>query len=135
MKVIGLYGRSNCGKTSTLNLLIDLLEEKTTGCKKPSPQNNVCDRRETISFNGKIVSICTAGDNENQLNENIKYFNKTNPDVAVSATRTSGKTCTELKQYATKQSCDVDWIKKIYSSIGAENKDNLKQTNDILNKI
>jgi hypothetical protein len=133
-KVIGLSGRSEVGKTETLNLLIDLLEVKTTGCSMPTPQQKGKDRRMTFSYKGQIISICTAGDNKNELEKNLIYFNDNKSDIAISATRTRQATHYALNNLAESNGITVNWIRKIYD-LPNEKIVNEKQAHQILDMI
>ena len=110
-QIIGLFGKGDIGKTETLNLLIDLLEVATTNCLMPIPQPARKDRKKTFQYNGKTISICTAGDNENELKNNCSYFKSMKCDIAISAARTRGKTHIVLE--GLDPSIKVTWIKKI----------------------
>lgn len=112
-QIISLYGKGHIGKTETLNLLIDLLKVATTGCSMPTPQATGQDRKETFNYNGKIISICTGGDDENTLKDNCLYFMQKGCDVAISAARSRGKTHRVLESLATKNNTSITWIKKL----------------------
>ena len=91
-KIIGLYGCSNSGKTTTLNLLIELLGEKGYG-----------DAPITISnHRGKKIVITPGG---------------AEGDILVTATRTTGQTTGYLSNYAKENSVKITWIKKNYAVI------------------
>ncbi len=133
-KIIGLYGKGSCGKTATLNFLIDLLTVATTSCPMPTPHTG--DRKETFTYNDKVISICTDGDYEEILEENISYFNKQKCDIVITATRTRGKTCDALNTFASKNKIStVDWIKKSYDAKKLEEKMNLQTARDIFNQL
>ena len=100
--VIALYGPGRKGKTKTINLLI-----KNLG----GPEGTV-DRRVRLNYEGKDIAIATYGDDEWQLNENIKFFDEKSCDIYITATRTKGDTKKVLKKYA---KTDIIWIGKNYS--------------------
>lgn len=100
--VIALYGPGRKGKTTTLNLLIGLLG----GTRKE------VDRRLRLTYGGKRIAIATYGDDEWQLNKNIKFFDEKSCDIYITATRTKGDTKKVLKKYA---KTDIIWIGKNYS--------------------
>ncbi|MBF1311184.1 MAG: hypothetical protein HXN09_07405 [Porphyromonadaceae bacterium] len=100
--VIALYGPGRKGKTTTLNLLI-----KSLG----GPEETE-DRQLRLTYGGKRIAIATYGDDEWQLNKNIKFFDEKSCDIYITATRTKGDTKKVLKQYA---KTDIIWIGKNYS--------------------
>lgn len=111
-RIIGLYRRSNVGKTETLNLLIDLLQAATTGTPMPTPQPEGKDRRECFNYKGLKIGVCTGGDDEDVLQENCDFFDSHDCDIAFSATRTKGKTVYKASEYAEKHGTKVEWIRK-----------------------
>jgi len=133
-KIITLYGRGEIGKTETLNLFIDLLEVATTGCQMPTPQKIGFDRKVTFNYKGKIVSICTAGDNANELNDNREYFIERKCEISISASRTRGKTVEILNELASANSLSLIKYKKIidYKDRVAVNK---KQAEQLMNSL
>lgn len=86
-RIIALYGKSKIGKSTTLNILIDLLRIVADSYKI----NKDYEGYATFDFAGKKISICTPGDNEEIIESNIAYFNKQKCDIAISATRTKGE--------------------------------------------
>lgn len=100
--VIALYGPGRKGKTTTLNLLI-----KSLGGLEGTE-----DRRLRLTYGGKRIAIATYGDDEWQLNKNIKFFDEKSCDIYITATRTKGDTKKVLKKYA---KTDIIWIGKNYS--------------------
>ena len=100
--VIALYGPGRKGKTTTLNLLIGILG----GTRKE------VYRRLRLTYGGKRIAIATYGDDEWQLNKNIKFFDEKSCDIYITATRTKGDTKKVLKKYA---KTDIIWIGKNYS--------------------
>lgn len=101
MKVIALYGVANTGKTTTLNLLYNLINPDT-------PITDGKDHRRSFTYKGKTIFIATPGDNKAEIDENIKRARKANCDILVTASRTWGQTVTELENF----SKNIRWIKK-----------------------
>lgn len=101
MKVIALYGVANTGKTTTLNLLYNLINPDT-------PITDRKDHRRSFTYKGKTIFIATPGDNKAEIDENIKRARKANCDILVTASRTWGQTVTELENF----SKNIRWIKK-----------------------
>ena len=107
-KIIALYRRSETGKTSTLNLLIELLDKN----KKIEKERFKEDRRVSISYGSKKIAVTTWGDNGFELKENIKFFEEENCDILVTATRTRGETTEILTDYAKEIDTEIIWIEK-----------------------
>ena len=120
-KIIALYRRAETGKTSTLNLLIELLDKN----KKVEEERLIEDRRVSISYGSKKIAVTTWGDNGFELKENINYFEKENCDILVTATRTRGETTEILTDYAKEIDTEIIWIEKNIS----------KKLEDLINQI
>ncbi len=131
-KIIGLCGRAKVGKTSTLNLLIDLLEVHTTGCAMPSPQTE--ERKMIFTYKGFIIGVGTAGDTDLAVADNCKFFDENRCDIVFSATRTRGGSWRELNKLANKHGLSIIWINKTIVSTGFD-VINLEQANDLLSLI
>ena len=101
MKVIALFGKGGIGKTTTLNLLNNLINPD-------NPITDGKDHRRTFTYKGKTISITTPGDNETEVKKNIQYVQDKNCDILVTASRTWGQTVTELENF----SKNIRWIEK-----------------------
>lgn len=126
-KIIGLYGRANSGKTTTLNLLIELLGDLGQG-----------DNPVTIDdYRGKKIVITPGGDETDVIKENIKSFKKAEGDILVTATRTSRQTTICLSNYARKNLVEIIWIKKNYAEIRTDlvNRAQAKDLKAVLDSI
>jgi hypothetical protein len=132
-KIIALYRRAETGKTSTLNLLIELLDKN----KKVEEERLIEDRRVSISYGSKKIAVTTWGDNGFELKENIKFFEKENCDILVTATRTRGKTTEILNNYAKEIDTDIIWIEKNISAKLEEliNQSQAKDINAIIDTL
>ncbi|QUB43204.1 GTPase [Porphyromonas sp. oral taxon 275] len=104
--VIVLQGVYNSGKTTTLNLLIQLLQ----GVEAPSPLTK--DRRVLISYQGKTVYVATPGDLEEVTEESVRHFQEKDYDILVTAARSRGKTHAPIKKYVLEHSVQVVWVEK-----------------------
>jgi hypothetical protein len=93
-KIFALQGASNCGKTTTLNLLYNQICTKysVVGNFKYSGKD-ICVE-VTIIINGKSVTIGieTQGDPNSRLCKSLAYFNSINCDIIFCACRTRGGT-------------------------------------------
>ena len=101
MKVIALYGVANTGKTTTLNLLHNLINPD-------KPITDGKDHRRSFTYKNKTIFIATPGDNEAEIDENIKRARKANCDILVTASRTRGYGRKLLRE----QFKDIHFIKK-----------------------
>ncbi|MDO4709958.1 MAG: hypothetical protein Q4B94_09205 [Pseudomonadota bacterium] len=120
MEIIGLFGKANCGKTNTLNRVID--ELLTLGAKviSSNPPNTsrdlaIQDRNVCMEFRGKKVCVATGGDEGAALKDNCEFFANNKADIVISATRTKGGTCKELVDFATSVNGknNVFWVEKL----------------------
>lgn len=132
-KIIALYGRSDTGKTTTLNYLIGFLDENLE-IDDNSLTNN---RKEVIYYKNKKIAVTTPGDNKSELKKNIEYFKNKDCDILVTATRTKGATREELKKYAQDIKTEIIWIKKEISETSATliNKKQAKDIQAIIDKL
>ena len=112
MRIIGLYGHGNCGKSATLNMLKDLLRGagRSVSCK-PHPWS---DAPETFEYKGMIVCVAPGGDTKSIVQSNVRYFKSKHCDVAISATRTSGGSVETLQRYEKEKQTRIEWIRKSY---------------------
>lgn len=116
-KIIALRGIGSKGKTATLNLVIDLLQVATTGCSMPTPQPTGRNRKMTFTYNGLIVSVCTAGDTEWELSQNEIYFNDNACDVAITASRTKQGPVQVVLEMEKKNAAELIWAGKTVGRI------------------
>lgn len=107
MKIIGLFGKANQGKTTTLKQVMERLEERGGEITEKIRVNDIPDWHVVIKYEGKKICIATGGDNPNAILKNCDFFDKHNPDVAVSAVRTKGNPRAELIKYAEKQNAQI----------------------------
>ena len=112
MRIIGLYGHGNCGKSETLNVLKELLREAGKSVSaKPHPWSEL---PETFEYNGLVVCVAPGGDSREIVESNCRYFKEKNCDVAISATRTKGGSADALKEFADSEGAKVEWMAKSY---------------------
>nr|WP_318660111.1 hypothetical protein [uncultured Treponema sp.] len=107
-RVIALYASANKGKTTTLNRLIDLLSLISDYYEK-------CRSDEGWAYfeiRGLKVVVCTPGDSKVEVKENIKFSQKYDCDIFVTATRTKGETTREMERFTNKKDVNLVWIKK-----------------------
>ena len=112
MRIIGLYGHGNCGKSHTLNYLKELL--RVTGRSISSQPHPNCEDPETFAYKGLIVCVAPGGDDWARVKNNVRYFKSKNCDVAISATRCKGGSEEALKEYAQREGVEIEWMSKSY---------------------
>lgn len=118
-KIIVLYGSGNIGKTTTLCMMIDMLNGAELSYSRK-------DVRTTCHYKGKIVDITTYGDNKFELLKNVKYFREHHCDIAITAARSYGGTHDVIREYAKEIGLDAEkdivWVKKEVSENREGNK-------------
>lgn len=101
---IVLWGKGNCGKSTTLNLLIrKLLNDgavRLAGNVAPTPEDSWAVLRYHNAIGIKTLGIITAGDSGSSLEF---YLNKVEEagrscDAYICASRTRGSSCRYLKE-------------------------------------
>lgn len=100
MRVIALFGRGDIGKTRCLGHLINLIYQETMGCGYLIEGE---DARITLNYLGRRITICTWGDNEYEEAKNIELIRRENPDIAIVATRTKGRTVELVEEFCSPQ--------------------------------
>lgn len=129
IKIIALLGKANCGKSNTLNKLI----EHVQSIKEPSTFFEK-DHREVVHIQDKKIAITTPGDNIDEILENIKFFKKNDCDMLVTATRTRGETVKKIEKLESEEGIRTIWVGK---NICCEQQEfvNALQAKEILNLI
>ena len=64
------------------------------------------------NFNNEKICICTGGDDQEVIENNINYFNSEKSTIAVSATRTKGDTKDLYDDFASKHRLEPIKIQK-----------------------
>ena len=115
MRIIALYGHGQCGKSTTLNILKELL--RSAGKSVSSKPHPWCEALETFEYKGLVVCVAPGGDDEPRILANISYFNVRHCDVAITASRCKGRGVGALVDYANSLDTKVEWIQKSYEHI------------------
>lgn len=72
MRIIGLYGHGQCGKSAMLNEVKDLLRVAGISIsKQPHPYS---ENPETFEYNGLIVCVAPGGATREIEESNRRYF-------------------------------------------------------------
>lgn len=77
----------------------------------------VKDKLECVSYGDKLIDLCAPGDSEGIVRANIAFFDENPCDVAFTATRSRGRGCWALENYANEKGAEIIWIKKEYNDI------------------
>ncbi len=105
--IIALFGKANCGKTSTLRMLYNRLS---------GHQGNIGeDIRAVCKYKGCNVLFATWGDNLDEMDRNVGFMKSQTWDIAVTATRTRGGTVHILENYTDEIGANLSWIAKKYA--------------------
>lgn len=115
MRIVGLYGRGDCGKSETLGIYLRSMVHGIDLSKAEGIFGGNKDLRESINSNGAIVDICPSGDTEKIVKDNIDFIKQNPCDIVFTATRSWGKGCEALKTYAKSIKAELVWIKKVYN--------------------
>lgn len=107
-KIFGLWGAANRGKTTTLNILVDLLSQVADSYSV----QRFYESRAWFLINGIKIGVCTPGDNQTEIKENIKFFTENECEIIVTATRTKGGSVDELALFKNKHNAELIWIEK-----------------------
>lgn len=113
MRVIALFGRGDIGKTRCLGHLINLMNRELAGCNCLFEGQ---DMRITLDYLGHSIAVCTWGDNEYEEQKNLDYLRRHNPEIAVVATRTKGRTVEVVEQFCTDGGHQLKWVEKYVAS-------------------
>lgn len=135
-KAIALYGKGDSGKTSTLNLLIDLIVSENKGIPMTIHTEEELRKncRAVLSYKGKIIGVGTWGDSKDQVEKNCNFFKEKNCDLIYTATRTRGETCKAIKDFVSINRFSLEWVKKKYRDTNRYS-ENLKQAQELFNLI
>lgn len=104
MNVIALWGRSKVGKTSTLNIVINILINEL-GARKRAEYiaYNKVDTRVVLEINGKIIVVFTGGDDRRIMEENFSFVETQQYDLLIFACRSKGASCHSIEQRFSKE--------------------------------
>ncbi len=104
MNVIALWGRSKVGKTSTLNIVINILINELGAHKRAEYiAYNKVDTRVVLEINGKIIVVFTGGDDRRIMEENFSFVETQQYDLLICACRSKGASCHSIEQRFSKE--------------------------------
>ena len=86
MNIIALVGPPSCGKTTTLNILYQmLLVQGGVSTNRQQLGGNRNDFSDIVRWNGRSIVIFTMGDYSTQLIQAVQQFSGQNCDVFICA--------------------------------------------------
>jgi|WetSurMetagenome_2_1015567.scaffolds.fasta_scaffold16425_1 hypothetical protein len=132
-RIIGLYGKAKCGKTTTLKNLIQKLAIATQRTVTINPNG---DMFGVFNYKNKIICVATQGDWKGAVKQNCDFFVNQNCDIAFSATRTRGGSCNVLKALAATHTINIEWEAKAQEgNKNLQSNVNQQQADDLFNMI
>lgn len=135
MRIIGLYGHKDCGKSETLIELKELL--RMAGKSVSLVEHPYCDIPETFEYKGLIVCVAPGGDTREIVEGNCQYFKNKGCDIAISATRTKCGSTDALEEFARDEGVKIEWMAKSYENNLSRETQRFcnKETSDVLFKM
>ncbi len=125
--IFALYGRGNIGKTSSLSMLIEMLQNHLiTG--------PIEDQRVAFTYRGYNIAITTWGDYDEEVDGNVNFLETHSWDIAVTSTRSRGKTCEIIIDYVNRIDAKLIWIPKCPNEDDVDGS-NLQTTIKLYDKI
>ncbi len=134
MKIIALYGKGGCGKSTTLGLLYNIMLKNGFSVIEGLNLNGA-DFSAVLEKDGHKVGLTTYGDNASCLKKPFELFKKYDCELAVSAgrmRRTKGGSVLFLESIAGKSA--VTWHEKAIVSNYSDGFD-IKEEIDGINRI
>lgn len=128
MKVLVLFGNGGRGKTTTLNLLIELLLKSSENISMDTV-NIEGDNSLAIKYKGKIIAITTRGDDARVIKNDFQKFLSYKPDVFICAARSKGATHKYILTLTEEE--NIFWLSKSTFSNNIRNFNNCSQ--DVVN--
>ncbi len=95
--VLCLYGGADVGKSETLTQLGQALFAHARYFYEQKGQHGSRDRRIALKYHGRIIGICTYGDDQDAIDRNFKFFENQGCVIGVTAARVEGNT--DMKSY------------------------------------
>lgn len=121
VRVIGVAGCGNSGKSHVLRWVIELLKARASGVPVPNAISMTpYDVQAWFVYKKLKIAICTGGDTVAVIKNNISFFRNMartkGLDIAISAAKLYGQTHVTLDAYA--KPGRVEWYQKAYMHNG-----------------
>ncbi len=111
-RVIGVFGARDHGKTHLLKWVAEILKSRANGTPVPSSLSGG-DIKEVVTYNGKVIAICSGGDDVKAIESNCAFFDSNQDvEIAMSAVKFFGNTCNKLREWAEKP--DIETYRKAH---------------------
>ena len=125
-KIIALAGKQNCGKSTTLNILISFLSSVAESNEIYIDYDN--DAIAYFKINNKWIFVGTDGDAAKNVRENVKETKKYDCAIGVIASRNTGDSAKMAKKLLTSEGEPITIIdkKKIEDSLPKSLSNNAK---------
>jgi ABC-type dipeptide/oligopeptide/nickel transport system ATPase component len=110
-EIYALKGRANCGKSSTIKEIFQILDAKYPNCIKKDYYPNHYDKKiEMQNIKGFLVGIESQADPNSRLEKSLNDFEQDGCDIIFCATRTRGMTVQWVKSHSKKY--HINFIKQ-----------------------
>lgn len=114
MKIILLFGTTNCGKTSTIKAVYDSLKSHSDIIKYEEIGNADGDICSVLKYHGALIAICSMGDYSNFVCDRIKEYDQMGCSIFICACNDKFvRPFTRIEQYKgskliRKTVCDIE---------------------------
>ncbi|MDO9559857.1 MAG: hypothetical protein Q7I89_09275 [Syntrophales bacterium] len=112
---IALKGKGSSGKTDTIKLVFQLLQNKYPNARVNVLIPNTIDIKATMVINGHKVGIESQGDPSSRLKQSLSDFVNAGCSIIICATRSSGMTVGWVNDYSSGN--QIDFIQQNYTSV------------------
>lgn len=127
---IALKGKGSSGKTETINLVFQLLQNRYPNAVVDILIPNTVDIKATMDINGHKVGIESQGDPRSRLQQSLADFVNAGCSIVICATRTYGMTVDWVNNYSSGN--QIDFIQQNYAALADHSKVNNQTALDII---
>jgi hypothetical protein len=112
---VALKGKGSSGKTETIKLVFQLLQNKYPNAMVNLLTPNTIDVKAIMVINGHKVGIESQGDPNSHLQQSLSDFVNANCSIIICATRTYGMTVDWVNNYSGGN--QIDFIQQNYAVV------------------